>query len=284
MNRNVPAENARAAPAVVAGGLFVNNGYVEDGMGSHVIIADFGSLVKGAGFYQNTVQTVNGGKFLSGNSPGSSSFGSFTFGPGGVSNYIFAIDDATGTPGPSPDVNGHVSGWGLVKVVQRLVGGTTASGDFAWTADPTKPLTVHLDTLVNPTKVGTDIAGPMADFDPLKAYSWPAVQWTGNYSGPGDAAALNAATAFDTTGFANPIAGAFSWSLDSAGRTLSLTYTPSAVPEPGSFALVAAGLPAVWRRWSHRNPGPYLLVSCRPIHFRARQAARNVSARSTTAV
>src|SRR5205807_3123685 len=100
--------------AVVAGGLFVNNGYVEDStnnfQGTAAIVADFGSLVKGAGYFQNTVQTVNGGKFQAGNSPGKATFGKFVLGPGGVSNYIFAIDDATGAAGPSPDAVGHVSG------------------------------------------------------------------------------------------------------------------------------------------------------------------------------
>jgi hypothetical protein len=235
--------------AVVAGGLFVNNGYVVDslGAGTKTVIADFGSLVKGAGFFQNSVQTVNGGKFQSGNSPGQASFGSFVFGPGGVNNYVFAIDDAAGTAGPSPDANGQVSGWGLVNVVGRAslpasrLGRSLAlpniSGDFAWSADASRPLTMHLDTLVNPTTVGTDIAGPMADFDPAKPYSWLAATWAGNYSGPTDPALLTAATAFDTSGFANPIVGTFGWNLDLTDRTLSLTYTPSAVPEPGSLAL-----------------------------------------------
>jgi fibronectin-binding autotransporter adhesin len=229
--------------AVVAGGLLVNNGYVVDSMGAgqKTIVADFGSQVKGAGFYQNSVQTVNGGKFQSGNSPGSSSFGSFTFGPGGVNNYVFAIDDATGTAGPSPDANGQVSGWGLVKAIQRPVGSITTPGDFAWTADPGHKLTFALQTLVNPTTVGTDVAGPMADFDPTRPYSWLAGQWTGAYSGPTDPAALNAATVFDTSGFQNPIAGAFGWSLDAADRTLSLTYTPGVVPEPGTLALTGLG-------------------------------------------
>jgi hypothetical protein len=195
--------------AVVAGGLLVNNGFVEDTMGSHQVVADFGSLVKGAGFYQNTVQTVYGGKFQSGNSPGRASFGSFTFGPGGVTNYVFAIDDATGTAGPSPDVNGQVSGWGLVKAIQRPAGSVTTPGDFAWMATPAHPLTVALDTLLSPTTVGNDVAGPMADFDPLRPYSWLAASWAGKYSGPTDPEALNASTAFDTTGFANPIAGTF---------------------------------------------------------------------------
>jgi hypothetical protein len=60
-------------------------------------------------------------------------------------------------------------------------------------------ITMSLDTLVNPTTVGTDIAGPMADFDPNQAYSWPAVRWAGTYSGPTDVAMLDAATSFDTS-------------------------------------------------------------------------------------
>jgi T5SS/PEP-CTERM-associated repeat protein len=240
--------------AVVAGGLLVNNGYVVDSgpTGKAIIVADFGSLVKGAGFYQNSVQTVNGGKFQSGNSPGKASFGSFSFGPGGVSNYLFAIDDAAGVAGPSPDVNGHVSGWGLVNAVQRPVGPATTPGDFAWTAEPSQQLTVALDTLLNPTTVGADVAGPMDHFDPSLPYSWLAVGWAGAYHGPPDAAALDASTAFDTGGFLNPIAGPFGWSLDAANRTLSLTYTPTAVPEPGTLGPALAA--AVWLASRRRGP------------------------------
>jgi fibronectin-binding autotransporter adhesin len=244
--------------AVVAGGLFVNNGFVVDssnmGTGTATIVADFGALVKGAGFFQNPVITQNGGRVQAGNSPGTASFGRFVFGPGGVSNYVFAIDEATGTAGPSPDAAGHVSGWGLVKAVRQSFGSATTSGDFTWTGTPTNKLTVAIDTLVNPTTVGTDIAGPMADFDPTRAYSWPAAHWAGTYSGPTDAVTLNAATSFDTSGFLNPIAGTFGWSLDPAGQTLSLVYTPTAVPEPGTLALLGAVAAAGWcRRWLARR-------------------------------
>ncbi len=242
--------------AVVADGLFVNNGGIFDtvGAGSSTIIADFGSLVKGAGFYQNTVKTQNGGKFQTGNSPGSATFGNFVFGPGGVSNYIFAIDDATGVAGPSPGSSGLVSGWGLIKAVQVSLATGTTSGNFTWTATPTNPLSVAIDTLVNPTMVGTDVAGPMADFDPTQAYSWTAAHWTGTYAGPTDVATLDADTSFNTTGFANPIAGTFGWSLDPAGQTLSLVYTPSAVPEPGTLALVGLAAAAGW--WRRRRATP----------------------------
>jgi hypothetical protein len=75
------------------------------------------------------------------------------------------------------------------------------------------------------------------------------LNFAGAYGGPTDAAALDAATSFDTSGFLNPVAGSFGWSLDPAGQTLSLTYTPSAVPEPGTLTLVAfAGLGLAWRR------------------------------------
>ncbi len=242
--------------AIVAGGLLVNNGGVFDtvGAGTGTIIAEFGALVKGAGFYQNTVKTQNGGKFQTGNSPGSATFGNFVFGPGGVSNYIFAIDDATGTAGPSPGPSGLVSGWGLIKAVQVALGAATTSGNFTWTATPSNPLTVAIDTLVNPTTVGTDVAGPMADFDPTQSYSWTAARWTGSYAGPTDAAMLDADTSFDTSGFVNPIAGTFGWSLDSADQTLSLVYTPSAVPEPGTLALVGlAAAAGWWRRLANRT-------------------------------
>jgi autotransporter-associated beta strand protein len=228
--------------AAVAFGLFVNNGYVEDSSnnfaGTATVVADFGSLVKGAGFFQNTVQTQNGGKFQAGNSPGSASFGSFVLGPDGVNNYVFAIDNATGAAGPIPDAAGHVSGWGLVKAVDKGPNGATP-GNFTWTAKPNKPITVSVQTLVNPTTVGTDVPGQMDHFNPNQAYSWSAVTWAGSYAGPTDAAALDASTAFDLSGFANPVAGRFGWALDLGGHNLSLTYTPSAVPEPGTLALGA---------------------------------------------
>jgi hypothetical protein len=230
--------------AIVAGGLLVNNGYVSDStpVGNGTIIADYGALVKGAGQYDNPVLTRNGGRFQTGNSPGVATFGSFVFGPGGVDSYVFAIDDATGTAGPTPDPLGHVSGWGLVKTGQWQRAAGPTSGDFTWTATPAGKLTVALQTLLNPTTVGTDPLGPMADFDPTKPYSWRAVAWAGTYSGPADAAALDAATVFDASGIANPVAGTFGWSLDAAGQTLSLTYTPTAVPEPGTLALVGVAL------------------------------------------
>jgi autotransporter-associated beta strand protein len=248
--------------AVVAGGLFVNNGYVVDGgpTGTATIIADFGSLVKGAGFYQNSVQTVNGGKFQSGNSPGTSSFGTFTFGTGGVTNYQWQIND----PGPSPTfpsapgIAGGTSsvtgspdfGWSLIKAIK--VG--PSPGNFTWTATAASPLTVILQTLTGQTTVGNDVLGPMQNFDPNHSYSWQFVTWAGTYTGPTDPTTLNSETIFDQSSgpFANtiPAQAKFGWSVKFNSGTsgpgeLDLNYT--VVPEPGTLALTAlAGLGLGW--------------------------------------
>jgi hypothetical protein len=244
--------------AIVAGGLLVNNGYIVDlapGAPGRVV-ADFGALVKGAGFYQNPVVTQNGGKFQAGNSPGTARFGSFTFGPGGVDRYLFSINDADGIAGQSS---------GFVEAVRQAVGGTMTAGDFAWTADPGNRLTVALETLAGLQ------AGPMAAFDPTQPYAWPAVTWAGTYTGPADAATLTAATAFETSGFVNSVGGVFGWSLDTGARTLSLTYTP--VPEPGALALVAGGLVVGWMVRRRRAGGSMAAANAGEF-FRAVAARR----------
>jgi T5SS/PEP-CTERM-associated repeat protein len=78
--------------------------------------------------------------------------------------------------------------------------------------------------------------------------------WTaGTYSGPADAASLDSATAFDTSGFANLIAGRFRLNLDAGRQSLSIVYTPAGVPEPGSLVLTAAvGAASAAIRWRRR--------------------------------
>jgi hypothetical protein len=68
--QNLTLVDLHGQNAVVAGGLVVNNGFVGDITASGgTIVADFGSLVKGAGTFANAVITQNGGKFQAGNGP-----------------------------------------------------------------------------------------------------------------------------------------------------------------------------------------------------------------------
>jgi PEP-CTERM motif len=67
---------------------------------------------------------------------------------------------------------------------------------------------------------------------------------------PDDSQERIVSTAFETSNIVSRMIGRFGWSLDPADHTLSLTYTPTPVPEPGTLAFVglaAAGL-ACWRR------------------------------------
>jgi T5SS/PEP-CTERM-associated repeat protein len=263
--------------AIVAGGLFVNNGFVYDsvGAGTHRVVADYGSLVKGAGFYQPLPRTINGGTFIAGNSPGRASTGMIILGgpkdPNqGLSNYTWQINDAgpsntypsaPGVSGPTPNAANQVSGWGYLNAVQRAAPPPVTNGNFQWDATSTDQFTMHLTTLLAPNNasgtptggggfemVGDSTAGLMSDFDPSMPYTWRLFSYQGTYTGPTDTATLDASTNFDLSGFHNPHPGQFDWVLNQSNKELDLVYTPSAVPEPGTLSLVSlAGLAAGWR-------------------------------------
>jgi hypothetical protein len=272
--------------AVVAGGLFVNNGYVVDssngGAGTATIIADYGSLVKGAGFYQNPVITQNGGRVQAGNSPGASSLGSLIIGPGGINNYGWQINDAgpsyvhpnaPGVAGPSPNANNQVSGWSELqsKMVFNPITGTTTTGNLTWTATatPGNQFTLVLETLLGPqTTVGTSPDGPMADFNAAYInYVWPIISYQGTYTGPTDSPTLTADTLIDTSLFANPTSlnPPFFLQLDTVNKQIDLLYVV-VIPEPGTLALVgfAAAIGAAAYRRRRRQTRPHLPATAAP--------------------
>jgi autotransporter-associated beta strand protein len=253
--------------AVVAGGLFVNNGFVYDSTGTnHRVIADYGSLVKGAGYWQTLPRTQNGGTFIAGNSPGRATTGNFYVGgpndPNqGLSNYTWQINDAgpsttypsaPGLSGPSPNMADQVSGWGVLAGTPRTPVPPPQRGDMHWDATSTDRFTIHLNTLLAPydaggnpsagggyEPVGDNSPGPMSHFDPSMSYGWKLFQYAGSYFGPTDTATLDASTNFDTAGFLNPYAGRFDWVLNQTTDEMDLVYTPTAVPEPSMLAPMA---------------------------------------------
>ena len=211
---------ATGSPAV-PGALFSNDGYVGNSTGSGAIVADGdittkGALVKGAGTFQYSVITQEGGVFQAGDCPGIDFFSAFTFGPGGVGDFNFVINNATGVSGPTPDASGHVSGWSRVE-----------TDDLNWAASGDQPLVLHLQTQADPTTIGDDTGGLMNNFDSHQTYSWEFMHWSGTYTGPTSDAALNDAVRFDTSQFQNACNGSFSLHVDLTAQTISLVYTPN---------------------------------------------------------
>jgi autotransporter-associated beta strand protein len=238
----------------IVGGLFVNNGFVVDSVGGGEVIVDAGALYKGAGYSGVPIVTQNGGKVQAGNSPGKMFAAHLIIGPGGINNFGWQINDASGTAGPLGATGQLVSGWSQVQatILTNPITHQLTTGSLTWTATstPGNQFQITLETLVNPTPIGSDNPGLMANFDPSKPYSWPIMTYQGTYTGPTDSATLTADTRFDLSQFQNPIAGQFSLALDPVNGALDVVYSPlTAVPEPGTLALVGVAAGALaWRR------------------------------------
>lgn len=187
------------------GGLLVNNGRIEG-----LVNVNYGSLAKGAGYYEALV-VGDGGRVIAGNSPGRLQVGALDWGVGG--HFDVQIADADAAPG---------TGWGHFDVDGALTigAGLTPASRF---------------TLAVATLDAMHAPGLAADFDAQRAYRWTLV----------DAGAIHGFDAgrfaLDLSGFRNAYDGTFS--LHSDGGRLDLVYVP--VPEPETWALLALGLAAL---------------------------------------
>ena len=155
------------------------------------------------------------GRLAPGNSPGTLSVaGNATFAAG--ANYLWEIANATAVAGV---------GYDLLSV----------AGTLSLNASAANPFTVTLKSLL-----ANGSAGLAAGFDAGQDHSYTLAYASGGILG------FSAGEfSIDGSGFANALLGG-QWSVAASGNALNLNFT-AAVPEPGTYAMLLAGLLVVGR-------------------------------------
>lgn len=149
------------------------------------------------------------GTLAPGNSPGQISAGATTFASGG--RYLWEINDGTGLAG---------IGYDLLSV----------AGTLSIDASPGSRFTVSLRSLL-----GDNTPGNVAHFDATVDHQYTLVSTSGGILGfSADEFAI------DSSGFGNATFGG-QWAVAVSGQDLTLNFT-AAVPEPGTYAMLLAGL------------------------------------------
>ena len=209
--------NTYTGPTNLSGGTLVNNGAIAGPTN-----VNSGGMAKGSGRY-GPLTLNSGGTFSPGNSPGSVTTGTTSWNGGG--EYLFELNNATGTAGAN---------WDLWHVIGTL--------SIAATSSPGNQL-----TLAVVSDNGT-LPGLAADFDPTQNDSWLIADASGGILGF-DPAAFQ----INTSGFSNSLGGGH-FAVAQSGNSVYLDFV-SAVPEPGTFALLGAGAIGLaayaWRRRGH---------------------------------
>ncbi len=211
------------APSVsldVAGSMLVNNGVVHA-----AIEVSGGGMVKGSGSFDSVVVNT-GGSVSPGNSPGTMTDTSTTWGTGGT--YVWQINDLS-----SEQAAGH-SG--------------TAGGDPGWDLWRTGSLTVAPGFVIELHSITVGNAdAALADFNAAQHYQWEIA--TSNSDFTSDVtSALNASLNASSIAVSNGVpTGFFDVFASIDMNQLWLEYTP--VPEPGTLLLACCATAGfAWRQ------------------------------------
>ncbi len=274
--------NLGSQDLIVQGGFLRNNGIIT---GTGKLIVENGGLAKGSGDYDvGGTEVREGGQLLFGNSPGLPRISTAIFVGATVTGGD--LNNATGTVGGfahSSNNNTNNSGWSALEYGNsaNTGGGLTlqrgATGAVQW----------RFRTTLN-DGVG-DTPGLAANFDSNIAYSWliarprtnaslsnpvpslPSDQIntvatitlldTNGNSLPLTNANLNFVLGFESSLFANPVNGTFSFSFgnDLVGRantSIFLNYLPIGVPEPSTWVLILGTLSLCGYVACRRQPLP----------------------------
>jgi autotransporter-associated beta strand protein len=199
---------------VYQGKLFASN-VTGSATGTGSVTVQTGGFIGGAGKIAGPLNVSTGGTIApisDSLAPATLSVGATTFGGGG--KFGLGLINATGVAGTD---------FGLLSI----------SGSLTITATATSPFDIEVHSLT-----GMSGQGPLPSFNTSQSYSWMFVTTTGGIAG------FN--TAFftvDTSALSTVIPGAFSVAQN--GNSLLLQYSPTAVPEPSTWALLAVGLGVV---------------------------------------
>ena len=207
---NGGALNLQAGTALdLEGSLLVNNGTISGPTNVY-----YGATAIGSGTY-GSLSVYTGGAYHPGNSPGVATVnGTLTLGPGGISDFELA--DATGGAGV---------GWD-----ETVVSG--ADGFLDVTAGNTSNSRFTID-IISGTVEQEELA---ANFDDAQSYQWlmfTTSQGVTDFD-PSDFTLNDAA-------FLNSLGGG-SFAIAQQGNNVVLNFTPQPVPEPSTWAMMAAGL------------------------------------------
>ncbi len=250
-------------------GSVTNNGVLSFNRSNAV---SFGGVISGSGSVQNIVNsgnltftaantysggtTLNGGKFFANNSSGSATgtgavnvFSGAVFAGNGEITGVFNVKSggtvapglSLGAPAKLKVGSTTLEGGGRFDFQIRSATGVSGtdlsllevSGSLAVNATSGNQFTVYLHSL------NGSQAGALTNFNNTQEYSWRFVS-AGSFSGTFDASVFQV----NTANFSNAFTGTFGVSRD--GGNLFVHYTPAAIPEPSTWALLALGLGAVW--------------------------------------